>query len=83
MTQYGKLSDYPIRSEPKSGYGRIRPVIGQLMLQAKVIQTVEELCQAAPNHSPLGPLLLFFPIECLGFYRNIRIDITRTDDEGF
>ena len=39
MMQYGKLSGYPIRSEPKSGYGRIRPVIGQLTLQAKAIKT--------------------------------------------
>ena len=37
--QYGKLSGYPIRSERKPGYGRIRPVIGQLTLQAKAIQT--------------------------------------------
>ena len=40
--------------------------------------------QAAPNPSSLGTLHLFFPIACLGFlYRNIRIDITHTDDEGF
>ena len=62
---------------------RIRPVIGKLTQQAKVIQMLEELCQAAPNPSPLGTLLLFFSTACLGFYRNIRIDITRTDDEGF
>ena len=32
---------------------RIWPVIGQLTLQAKAIQTPEELCQAAPN--PVTP----------------------------
>ena len=79
---YGKLSEYPIRSEPKSSYGFDR-VSGQLTLQAKAIQTLEELCQAAPNPSPLGTLHLFFPITCLGFYRNMRNDITRTDDEVF
>lgn len=40
---------------------RIRTVIGQQTLQAEVIQTPEELCQAAPNPSPLGPLRLLFP----------------------
>ena len=58
---------------------RIRPVIGQLTLQAKAIQTLEELCQAAPNPSPPWILYIFSFL----FNRNIRIDITRTDDEGF
>ena len=40
---------------------RIRTVIGQLTLQAKALQTPEELCQAAPNPSPLGTLHLLFP----------------------
>ena len=71
----------PIRSEPTFGYGF--DLIRQLTLQAKAIQTPEELCQAAPNPSPLVTTHLFFPIACLGFYRNIRINITRTDDQGF
>ena len=40
---------------------RIRTVIGQLTLQAKALQTPEELCQAVPNPSPLGTLHLLFP----------------------
>ena len=40
---------------------RIRTVIWQLTLQAKAIQTPEELCQAAPSPSPLGTLHLLFP----------------------
>ena len=44
----------------------------------------QALYQAAPNPSSLGTLHLLFPIACLSFlYRNIRIDITHTDDEGF
>ena len=71
----------PIRSEPTFGYGF--DLIRQLTLQAKAVQRPEELCQAARNPSPLGTVHLFFPIACLAFYRNLRIDITRTDDQGF
>ena len=80
------MENFPIiryELNQRSAYGRIRPVIGQLTLQAKAIQTPEELCQAAPNPSPLGTLYLFFPIACLGFCGNIRIDITRTNDQVF
>ena len=68
----------PIRSEPTFGHGF--DLIRQLTQQAKAVQTPEELCQAAPNPLLLGTLHLFFPVVCFGFYRNIRIDITRTDN---
>ena len=82
VIQYGKVPD-DADTKWTNVWLRIRPVIRQLTLQAKPVQTPEELCQAAPNPSPLGTLHLSFPIACLGFYRNIRIDITRTDDQGF
>ena len=55
----------PIRSEPTFGHGF--DLIRQLTLQAKAVQTPEELCQAAPNPFLLGTLHLFFPVACFGF----------------
>ena len=82
VMQYGMVPD-DADTKWTNVWLRIRPVMRQLTLQAKAVQAPDELCQAAPNPSPLGTLHLFFPIACLGFFQNIRIDITRTDDEGF
>ena len=50
---------------------------------SKSDSTLEELCQAASSPPLLSTLYLLFPMACLGFYGYIRIDITRTDDQGF
>ena len=73
VMHYGMVSD-DADTKWTNVWLRIRPVMRQLTLQAKAVQAPDELCQA---------LHLFFPIACLGFFQNIRIDITRTDDEGF
>ena len=60
---------------------RIRTIIGQLTLQAKAIQTPEELCQAAPNPSLWVPVCISSFLKIFRRYY-IHIDRTRTDDEG-
>ena len=65
--QYGKVPDDG-DTKWTNVWLRIRPVIRQLTLQAKAVQTPEELCQAAPNPSPLGTLHLFFPPPFSPFY---------------